>query len=162
MAVSMRSQVAVASTGGAAVVAGKRVPVSDSVKILGVTVDSFLSFDQHATNILRCCNYHLRSLRHIRPLKTCDVSKGGSLQYGVCQTRLVQRTYDTTDTDKNLKKTPDCPERYGEANRQTSATQSPQTLHWLPIKYRIDNKIATTVNKLCQNTFAILSVLTNR
>jgi len=154
MAVGTRAQVAAASASGAVVVAGKRVPLSDSVKLLGVTIDSLLSFDKHVTNVVRGCNYHLRSLRHIRPLITSEVAKivacsmvFSRLDY--CNALL----YDTTD--KNVKKLQtvqnDLARVVLQANRQTSAKQSLRTLHWLPIKYRIDYKIAVTVYKLRQS-----------
>ena len=46
-------------------VAGADIQFSEAVKLLGVTLDTFLSFDQHVTNVVRACNFHLRSLRHL-------------------------------------------------------------------------------------------------
>jgi len=42
-------------------VAGAHVKFSDAVKLLGVTLDSALTFDKHITNITRCCYYHIRT-----------------------------------------------------------------------------------------------------
>ena len=44
---------------------------------LSLSVVSFLSFDQHVTNVFRGCNYHLRSMYNIRLLirLTRDVAK---------------------------------------------------------------------------------------
>jgi len=50
------------------------VPFRDSVKLLGVTLDSVLTMDRHVTEVTRSCSYHTRSLRHIRPLLTLDVA----------------------------------------------------------------------------------------
>jgi len=75
IAVGTRAQVAAASASGAVIVAGNRVAFRDSVKLLGVTIDSTLSFDRHILNVVRNCNYHLRALRYIRPLITADVAK---------------------------------------------------------------------------------------
>jgi len=36
--------------------------------VLGVTRDSTLTFDDLVNNVVRSCNYHLRALRHLRPL----------------------------------------------------------------------------------------------
>ena len=43
-------------------VAGANIQFSEAVKLLGVTLDTSLSFDQHVTNVVRACNFHLRSL----------------------------------------------------------------------------------------------------
>lgn len=56
-------------------VAGSSVHFSDAVKLLGVTLDQTLSFDQHISNVVRSCTYHTRALRHIRPLITIDAAK---------------------------------------------------------------------------------------
>jgi len=40
-------------------VAGSSVTVNGVLKILGVTLDSTLTFDDHANNVIRSCNYHL-------------------------------------------------------------------------------------------------------
>ena len=39
-------------------VASSRLPVSDQLKSLSVTIDSHLRFDSHASNVVRACNYH--------------------------------------------------------------------------------------------------------
>jgi len=33
-----------------------------------VIADNYLSFDLRVSDVVRSCNYHIRSLRHIRPL----------------------------------------------------------------------------------------------
>jgi len=40
-------------------VAGSSVTVNGVLKILGVTLDSTLTFDDHVNNVVRSCNYHL-------------------------------------------------------------------------------------------------------
>ena len=49
-------------------VSGTTVPFSSKLRVLGVTLDSRLSFDDHVTSVVRACNYHNRALRHIRHL----------------------------------------------------------------------------------------------
>ena len=48
-------------------IASSTVPFVSSVRLLGITVDNHLSFDQHVSDVVRSCNYisHPRSLRHI-------------------------------------------------------------------------------------------------
>jgi len=46
------------------------VKFTDTLKLLVVTLDSSLSFDRHITEVCRSCHFHIRALRHIRPLLT--------------------------------------------------------------------------------------------
>src|SRR6218665_3496433 len=55
--------------------AGTAVPLSDTVKTLGVTLDSKLTFRSHITNLCNSCFYHIRAIRHIRSALTKDMSQ---------------------------------------------------------------------------------------
>ena len=46
-------------------VAGCAISISDRLKILSVTLDATLSFDEDIATVVKACNYHLRALRHI-------------------------------------------------------------------------------------------------
>src|SRR6218665_967179 len=50
--------------------AGTAVPLSDTVKTLGVTLDSKLPFGKHITNVWNSCFNHIRAICHIRPTLT--------------------------------------------------------------------------------------------
>ena len=54
-------------------VAGADVQFADYLKLLGVTLNSSLSFDKHVIHVTRSCLYHIRALHHIRPLMTLDI-----------------------------------------------------------------------------------------
>jgi len=54
-------------------VAGCSVSLSDSIKILRVTIDCHLSLDKHISSICKSAYYHIRSLRHIRLAITDDM-----------------------------------------------------------------------------------------
>jgi len=56
-------------------VAGCWVLLSDSIKILGVTLDCHLSLDKHISSICKSAYYHIRSLRHIPSAITDDMAK---------------------------------------------------------------------------------------
>ena len=56
-------------------VADTTVSVTRTVKSLGVTVDSTLSFDQHVNNVCKAANYHIRNLRYIRRCVSVDEAK---------------------------------------------------------------------------------------
>ena len=45
-------------------VAGSSVTVSKQLKIVGVTIDNTLDFEDHVNGIIRTCNYHRRALCH--------------------------------------------------------------------------------------------------
>jgi len=54
-------------------VAGSRLQVAANLKSLGATIDSHLRFDCHAKEVARACNYHTRTLRHVRTMLTDDL-----------------------------------------------------------------------------------------
>jgi len=74
-------------------ITGTVVPFRDSVKLLGVTLDSVLTMDRHVTKVIRSCSYHTRALRHIRQLLTCTRHhKDDRRQHRVISAGLRQRT----------------------------------------------------------------------
>src|SRR5205809_7113197 len=50
--------------------AGCAVSLSDTVKTLGVTLDSKLTFRPHISNLCKSYYYHIRAIRHIRSAVT--------------------------------------------------------------------------------------------
>ena len=54
---------------------GTPVQVSNQVRILGVTLDSRLSFDAHISALSKSSFYHIRALGHTRPNLKMDCSK---------------------------------------------------------------------------------------
>ena len=46
-------------------ITGASVPFVNKIQILGVTIDSKLSFDDHITSVVRACNFHIRAIRHL-------------------------------------------------------------------------------------------------
>jgi len=55
-------------------VADVDLPVEDSMRVLGVTLDRRLTFDNHSSAVTRSCNYHARANWHIRHLLTLACS----------------------------------------------------------------------------------------
>ena len=51
------------------------VLLSNHIKVLGVTLDSHLSFDKHISSTCKSAFYHIRALRHIRSAITEDMAK---------------------------------------------------------------------------------------
>ena len=124
---------------------GTTVSFVDNIKIVGVTLDSSLSFDKHVSLICQACNFHMRALRHIRPLLSFDFANQlacsivasridycNSLFYGMSKHNIdkLQRLQN------NLARIVCC------APARASAAPLLKRLHWLPIEQRIEYKIA--------------------
>ena len=56
-------------------VAGVALPVATTLKSLGVILDQRLTFNEHATAVVKSCNYHVRAIRHVRHLLTESVAQ---------------------------------------------------------------------------------------
>ena len=134
-------------------VAGANVKFTDTIKLLGVTLDATLSMDKHVTDVVRACNFHTRALRHIRPLLTIDSANaigaaiiGGRLDYcnGVMY-GTSSRNLDRLQRVQNSLTRVVC-----HADRSTSVTGLRQSLHWLPVRERIRYKIAAVTYKTRQ------------
>jgi len=129
-------------------VAGSTVTFADAVKLLGVSPDSTLTFNQNVTNVVRACTYHTRALRHIRPLLAVDAAKtiasaivGARLDY--CNSLLLRTS------EYNLDRLQRVQNRLARVVLPFSAgaTEARRELHWLPIRQRITFKLATITYK---------------
>ena len=81
-------------------VAGCAINVSERLKILGITLDATLAFDDHITSVVRACNFHMHALRHIRCSVSQDITNtivcsilGSRLDY--CNTLLFDASVKT-------------------------------------------------------------------
>ena len=54
---------------------GSPIPISDNIKLLGVTIDSSLAFNKHVSLICQSCQYHIRALRHIRLILNANTAR---------------------------------------------------------------------------------------
>ena len=132
-------------------VAGSSVAVSDVLKSLGVKLDSMLTFDAHVNDVVRSCNYHIRALRHLHSLLSRDTANtiacsivGSRLDY--CNSLLfgaAQKTLDKLQRVQNNLARIVCDVGRRDAHTQTLLCH----LHWLPIRRRIDFKVATLCYK---------------
>ena len=128
-------------------VSGCVVPLSSQVKILRVTLDSHVTFDKYVVDICKACSFHMHAFRHIRPCLTDDVAK-------TIASALVSSRLDYADavlvgvSDKNitkLQRTQNTLARIVTRKCESRGiTKSLKYLHWLPVKWRIDYKIALT------------------
>jgi hypothetical protein len=132
-------------------VAGSPIKLQSSIKSLGVHLDSKMSFDKHVSEVCRTSYFHIRALRHIRSSLTTDAAKtvasaivGSRLDYcnslfagtsalNLSRLQLVQNTLARVVAQKP---------------RYCHITPVLIDLHWLPVRQRIDFKIATTAFKV--------------
>jgi hypothetical protein len=131
-------------------VAGSLIKPSGSIKYLGVTLDSRLTFDQHVGKVCGNAFYHIRALRHIRRSISLDCAKdiacaivGSRLDY--CNAIL----YNTTA--KNLRAL-QCVQNTAArvvtgARPRDHISPHLKELHWLPVESRIQFKLATLTFK---------------
>ena len=133
---------------------GLAVPFARKIRILGVTIDSALSFDYHITDVVRACNFHTRALRHIRPLLNRDAANTvacsmvssrldycNAVLYGVTG-HNISRLQQVQNTLARVVCT---------APYRSSATNLRKSLHWLPVAERITFKIAMLTFKVRSN-----------
>ena len=127
-------------------VADSPIKLQSSIKNLGVYLDSKMSFDKQVSKMCKASYFHIRALRHIRSSLTIEACKtiaaaivGSRLDYcnsllagtslsNLARLQLVQNTLARVVTEKS---------------RFCRITPVLSDLHWLPVRHRIDFKIAT-------------------
>ena len=131
---------------------------SDKVKYLGGLLNSTLSFQQHVIAKCQAANINLQKIRHIRKFLTRDTCH--QLVQSLVMSHLDYTNAMLSGIPKTLIKIMQCTQNQaaritiGKTKiRNDSATEIRRSLHWLPIKERIDFKIATHIYK-CQNNQA--------
>ena len=72
-------------------VAGCVVPLNDTIKLLGVTIDHDLTFDAHVHNVCKSAYYRIRAVKHIRLSLSTDMAK-------TVASALVNLRLDYTDS----------------------------------------------------------------
>ena len=126
-----------------------------SVRNLGVTFDSEMKMNEHVDKITRICYGKLREISSIRKYVTREVAQtliqsmvishldyGNSLLYGISD-KLINKLQRVQNAAARIIL------GYRKFDRISAGLFE---LHWLPIKYRIDFKIATiTFNVLSTN-----------
>lgn len=130
---------------------------SHSAKVLGVTLDSDLLFNQHISKIVSSVNFALRNIKLIRrclsrkALETLmhslianKIDQCNSLLIGISETNLSK-----------LQKLQNCAARliFNLPSRSLNISERLRELHWLPVRSRIIFKYLITVFK-CVNCLA--------
>ena len=140
-------------------VAGTLVQVFNQVRILGVTLDSKVSFDAHISALSKSCFYHICALRHIRPNLTLDCSENIACSLVGCRLVYANSTLVGISV-KNISRLQRLQSMLAcvvTCQRECiSISKTLQELHWFPIKWRIDYKVAILTYKLvesCEPTY---------
>ena len=126
-------------------ISGHNIPFSQSVRNLGVFIHETLSMDVHIKHLCRILFCQLRRLGKIRPFLSTDAANKLAISFVL--TRL-----DSCNSllaglpDNKLNKLQRIQNHAARIvlrkSRHVSATSLLRTLHWLPVKARIQYKIA--------------------
>lgn len=129
---------------------GEPIKFVDSVRILGVTLDSSLSMNKHVSDTVSNCNYYVRALRHIRKSLTHDAAV--SIACSLVNTRLDYCNSLLHSTSANnllrLQRVQNNLARVVlNLHRRESVKHHIYALHWLPVNERIEYKLACVTYK---------------
>jgi hypothetical protein len=121
------------------------VSPASSFRSLGATIDDTLSFDEHVDNVCKSYNFHIRVLRHIRRHICEDEAKtiacsmvNGQLDY--CNSVLYRTSSSNINKLQRVKKSVAC--IISRRRPSDHNTHVREDLHWLPVQYRIQYKLA--------------------
>jgi len=131
-------------------IVGSAVKFADALKLLGVTLDSSLSFDRHITEVCRSCHFHIRPLRHTRPLLTNDaaISVANSIvssHLDYCNSLLCNTSECNLNKLQCIQNTLACVTCQSPGS--SSASDLRRSLHWLPVRQCVIYKTAVITYK---------------
>ena len=121
------------------------IKIQESVKYLGVRLDQTLSMSSHITDVCRSSVLSLRRIVCIRPLMSdratsCLVNSIVTSRLDFCNSSL---TGITADQLNRLQRIQNCPARLIMKKRKYDhITPVIYQLHWLPLEFRIQYKLA--------------------
>ena len=131
-----------------------QVPFVDKIKNLGVLLDSTLSFDAHISNLCKGLYLQLRRIGQIRPYLSTDSAKKlvvalilSRLDY--CNALLAGLPEDKISKLQRIQNS--AARLVMRRSRSDSVSALLHLLHWLPVKARIDYKIATLCHQCLHN-----------
>jgi len=133
-------------------VAGSTIPLADHVKILGITLDKHLTFDDHVSAVCKSTHYHIRAMCRIRPAITEDMAKSvacaligssldyaNSVMYGMSSSNVARLQCAQNATARVVV--------WCSRRRSTNSFGLLKQLHGLPIESRIKFNIACITYK---------------
>jgi hypothetical protein len=137
-------------------VAGSTVPLSDSIKLLGVTLDKSLTFNKHVNLVSQSCYYHMKALRHIR--HCLDNHTASLIANALISSRLDYASSVLLGAPQYVINKLQCIQNalariVLQSDSLAHSQPLLQQLHWLPVHSRIRFKLATiTYRALSSNS----------
>ena len=127
------------------VVLNCHIPFADNVRNLGVILDSQLSFDAHIRNLCRCLYLQLRRLGQIRPYLSLESAKKLAAAFilsrlDYCNALLIGIPDDKVAKLQRIQNS--AARLVMRKSRRDSVTVLLRQRHWLPVKARIEYKVA--------------------
>ena len=145
------------------------VLLSETVKLLGVTLDKSLTFHKHVNQVSQSCYYHMKALRHIR--HCLDDQTASLIAHALISSRLGYANSILLGSPNyvinKLQRIQNSLARIvHQSDDQAHAEPLLQQLHWLPVQSRIRFKLATIIYKALsinsRNILLHLSTATNQ
>ena len=142
------------------VISDTSITPSNAVKIVGVILDNHLTFERFISATCSACSHHIKALRHIRPLldlETANTIACSSVlsRLDYCNSLLAGTTAHNISRLQRIQN--NAAKVVCQSMRRDSPSVAMQRLHWLPIKQRIDYKVATlTFNALTRGSPAYI------
>ena len=133
---------------------GTRIPISDTVKLLGCHIDSKLSFDKHVSSVVSSINFALNNLKPVRKfLKKKDAE---TIIHALITSKLDQCNSLLIGTSRQniakLQRAQNSALRYVcKLSPRASLSRHYQELHWLSVEKRIYYKFIMIVFKCLNN-----------
>ena len=115
-------------------------------------MDNRLTFDHHVSSISKSCFFHIRAFRHIRAALTQEMANSVAVSLVTsCLDYANSLLFGTSQANLNkLQRIQNTLAKLVYPNH-THSSDALQTLHWLPVRQRINFKIATLTFKLLQH-----------
>ena len=129
-------------------IGGKRIPVRSSVRNLGVHLDQTLSIQQHISSVCRAAYLELRRIASVRPYLTQSataqlVLSAITSRLDYCNSILAGLPLKQISRLQRVQN--NAAKHVLRKSRYVHVTPLLQELHWLPMKFRPQYKIATFV-----------------
>jgi len=142
---------AVTSAVSSVAVASVKLPVANEMKVLGVVLDRRMTSEKHVTMVARSCHYHAQTIRHILHLLSMELAS--TLACSLILTRLDYCNSllhgSHTSSIQTLQHVQNNAARIVlQAPRRCHANTLLRQLHWLPVRHRINYKLAVMTYKI--------------
>ena len=132
------------------IIAGTNIKFSDKITTLGLTLDKSLTFSNHVQTVCRSAMFHIRALKHIRPL--LNQNDAATIATSLINSRLDYLNSILHDTSTanitSLQRIQNAAARVVlYPNHIQPSDQSLFKLHWLPVKDRIQYKLPASLTQ---------------